>query len=352
MKITFKIICKYTLQFLALWSFLFSGFSAAGYIEKQVLHAKTLENNLLGIDPKREVLIYLPDSYANNIKRYPVVYYFHNKWWSNTQLFGEGYNLKSVLDSAIKAGKLDEVIVVAGDFTSPQDGAFYSDAPSSGRWLSHINDELIPFIEENYRTQNGLRIGVGDFFGGYAVMRLAMDFPGIFTAVYAMHPVGTDEGEVSNTTLPDWRTLNTAQSWEELSGNNYNRVFMAMAQAYLPNPNKPPFYADLMIELKDEQLVVNSDNVRKLYQNFLLRDLVPYKSEALKQLSAFYIDWGRIDPTVNHVQGNQRFTRLLLNYGVEHEAEEYNGGPWDKTWGEGGRIHTRVLPFIQKVIQQ
>lgn len=322
----------------------------AGSLEVKNLLAKSLEENVIGINPKRDIRVYLPTSYQSGQQRYPVVFYFHNMFWSNKQLFGEGNAFTSLLDFAIQKGELDEVIVVAGDFRAPNNGTFYGNSPSSGRWLDHITQELIPYIDQQYRTLPNKRIGLGDFFGGYAVLRLAMDYPGIFTAIYSMHPVGTATGETLLHSKPDWHAMNTATSWEELQGNVFSTVFMVMAQTYLPNPQKPPFYADMMVELKQGGLVINSENVRLLRSRFLLLEQVPFKAEALKQLKAFKMDWGRLDTNPDHVYGNRKFTQILMDYGVDHEAEEYNGGPFNKMWGEQGRVRSEVFPFIQKVL--
>jgi len=152
---------------------------------------------------------------------------------------------------------------------------------------------------------------------------------------------------------PDWKVMNTAQTWEELEqANQYSPIFMFMAQAFLPNAKKPPFYANLMVELVGDELVVNAANVKKLRDNFLLDEMVPNKASALRQLHAFKMDWGRLDNNPDHVYANQKFTRLLSEYGVNHEAEEYNGGPWDKLWGEYGRVRTDMLPFFQRALMQ
>jgi hypothetical protein len=49
------------------------------------------------------------------------------------------------------------------------------------------------------------------------------------------------------------------------------------------------------------------------------------------------------------VYSNQAFTHKLNEYGVVHEAEEYNG-TWsdDANWGVNGRVTTEVLPFFQQ----
>ena len=41
-------------------------------------------------------------------------------------------------------------------------------------------------------------------------------------------------------------------------------------------------------------------------------------------------------------------TRDLDELGIEHEAEEFRGLPWDKYWSDDGRAYTKVLPFIAR----
>src|SRR5581483_3990346 len=52
--------------------------SAQGTIEKITVHGKSLEGNLEGDSPDRDVWVYLPPSYAaDQARRYPVVYLLH-----------------------------------------------------------------------------------------------------------------------------------------------------------------------------------------------------------------------------------------------------------------------------------
>src|SRR5437870_877237 len=49
-----------------------------GNVEHIKVHGKSLEGNLEGDSPDRDVFVYLPPSYAaNNGQRYPVVYLLH-----------------------------------------------------------------------------------------------------------------------------------------------------------------------------------------------------------------------------------------------------------------------------------
>ena len=43
---------------------------------------------------------------------------------------------------------------------------------------------------------------------------------------------------------------------------------------------------------------------------------------------------------------NQAFTHKLNEFGIPHEAEEYNGVWGTGNWGVDGRVYTEVLPFF------
>lgn len=313
-------------------------------IEEFTITSAALSGNLIGLNPDRNIRVYLPASYVKGKKRYPVIYYFHSLGWSNEKFFADG-NVQRTLDNAINSKKLIDCILVAGDFTGPGLGSFYSNAISSGRWIDHITQELIPAIDQRFRTTT-TRAAVGDMIGAYAAIKLAMDYPGLFSSVYAMHPFGTATGETLMHSRPDWKQMNLAREWKDLESNIYSRVFMQMAQAYLPNPDKPPFYADLMVELQGDKLIVNANNVARLQQAFLLDARLPARANNLRQLAGFKMDWGRYDDNPDHVYANQKFTRMLEDYGVTHQAEEYSGNAWNQYWQGEERFKNEVIPFL------
>lgn len=324
---------------------------ASSEIKEFTLASTALSENLIGLNPERKVRVYLPASYVKGNKKYPVIYYFHSLGWSNEKFFTDG-NVQRTLDEAIKHGKLVDCILVAGDFTGPGLGSFYSNATSSGRWMDHITQELIPTIDQRFRTQQSThaRAAVGDMIGAYAAIKLAMDYPGLFGSVYAMHPFGTATGETLMHSRPDWKQMNIAHGWKDLESNMYSRVFMLMAQAYLPNPNKPPFYADLMVELQGNKLIVNASNVARLQQDFLLDARLPARANNLRQLQGFKMDWGRYDDNPDHVYANQKFTRMLDDFGVTHQAEEFSGNAWNQYWEGEERFKHEVIPFLNRYL--
>jgi hypothetical protein len=93
--------------------------------------------------------------------------------------------------------------------------------------------------------------------------------------------------------------------------------------------------------------VVDPKVTERLRNNFLLESMVPLYAANLKSLRGFKFDWSRSDTNYDHVYSNQAFTHKLNEFGIAHEAEEYNGA-WGGNWGEDGRVYTDVLPFFAR----
>lgn len=322
---------------------------AGGQVVDAIVTSQHLKDNLIGIAPERHLKIYLPAGYDTSAQRYPVIYFFHSILRNNKQIFEDGV-VKALLDKSSDQKVTGKVIVVVGDFSTPHIGTFFANTPESGRWLDHTIDELVPYIDRNYRTlaNRNSRGLAGEHLGGYAALKLGMLYPEKFSVVYALHPFGTGAGLTPMIGRPIWHKINRASSWKDLDGDIYAQVFMAMAQSYLPNPRKPPFYADQITELREGKAVPIAANIERLQSTFLLDQLVPRYAENLKKLTAIKFDWGRHDTNPDHVYGNQVFSRKLNEYGVPHFAEEYDGNQWEKNWIDGGRVIDSMMPFFHR----
>jgi hypothetical protein len=323
----------------------------SGTIVELTMQSQALADNLVGLDATRRLKVYLPPGYDDR-RRYPVLYYFHNMNWSARQLFEEN-QLNQFVDRAIAQGRLGEIIVVAGDFSTPSGINFFGNDRVAGRWIDHIATELVPLVDQRFRTlaTPGSRGLTGDFFGGFAALKVAMLHPGKFGAVYALHPVGTGTGLQPGRWRPDWKRVHEARRWEDLRDIPYATVFVAMAQAYLPNPSRPPFYCDFMVEPRNGELLPVPEHIATLYSRFLLDAQLMQRAAALTHLNALKIDWGRYDPVPGHVYANQAFTRKLEEYGVPHFAEEYSGNEWNQLWTPHGRVEMDLLPFFASFLE-
>lgn len=292
----------------------------------------------------------MPPSYLDSEKSYPVVYYFHNVYSNPDQIFKKN-NLADLMERGFDNNVVKELIFVAADFSSPTTGSMYENSITSGRWLDFITNELVPFIDKKFRTLNNKnsRALVGHFMGGRGAFKLAMLYPNIFGMVYALHPVATGSGYLPRNYISiDWEKIHEAKSFKELDGTGRTQFFTAICQAFLPNPNRPPFYCDFHFETENGELKYNPVNARKEQKGFHLDETLDEYAENLRSMKAITFDWGRFDETQAHVISNRRFSKKLEELGIAHEAEEFNGNPFDQYWKEYGRFYTRILPFLAR----
>ena len=319
----------------------------AGSVESHTIVSRALSENRVDLDPARRIRVYLPDSYRNSDRRYPVLYYIP---------FGQQMldhpNSINLFDSAIAGGRIGEFILVTGDFSTPHTINFFGNNTVTGHWLDFIKRELVTYIDHHYRTLTSAssRGICGHFLGGYAALKLAMLHPETFNSVYALHPVATDTGERSMLWIPNWQEIHAAKTYADLQAP-YSNPFVAMAQAHLPNPKRPPFYANFIVEKDGDELLPNTEHFHQLNQNFLLADLTPRYRSNLKALRAIGFDWGRNDYNQAHVYGARKYVVALEDYGLRPEAVEHSGDGWDYDFSDYGHINMRMLPFFARYLE-
>jgi S-formylglutathione hydrolase FrmB len=318
------------------------------------IHSACIARNIVGINPIRRMVVYLPVGYDESKDRYPVLYFFSNTFESYRDVFDKK-GAKSLFDRAIASGAIGKFILVDLEMTTETSPgpwgygiSWYVNSPVTGNWEDFVIKEAIPYIDANFRTrpERDSRGITGEFIGAYGAIRLGMRHPDVFGAVYAMHPVGTGSGVRLMQTIPNWDLLANAKTLDE--GKKDPTVFLFIFQAFLPNPNNPPLFIDLEAHKEKDRFIIDAKLNERLRNNFYLETMIPQFADNLKSLRGFKFDWSRNDPNYDHVYANQAFTHKLNDFGIVHEAEEYNGTWGESYWGDEGRVVTDVLPFFQR----
>jgi enterochelin esterase-like enzyme len=320
-----------------------------GTVMTEKLVSAILRENHIGLDVNRVIKVYLPPGYATSGKSYPVIYYCHNLNWSSEQLFADG-NLVKLMERGFASGVVKEFILVAADYSTPTVGSWFENSATTGNWLDFTVKELVPFIDNRFRTirHRNSRGVAGDFVGGRGALMFAMRYPDLFSVAYALHPVATGTGSTPMAWKTNWQKIHQAKEFKDLDGWDFTWPYVTISQAFLPNPNRPPFYCDFMVEMENGSPKLNLEHAEKLKAGFLLDHLLSANADNLRTMRGIGFDWARYDPNQDHVVANQNFTRKLDELGIDHQAEEYRGDPWNKNWTDNGRFYTRLLPFFAK----
>src|ERR1700688_2973569 len=102
-----------------------------GTVEHIKVHGKSLEGNLEGDSPDRDVLVYLPPSYASSPnRRYPVLYFLHG-YGAHAETYWNSLAVASAADETSKNGTAREMIIVLPDAYTVYDGSMFSNSPTT-----------------------------------------------------------------------------------------------------------------------------------------------------------------------------------------------------------------------------
>src|SRR5436190_3596927 len=113
----------------------------------------SLKSKILNMD--RKYAIYLPPGYETSQRSYPVLYLLHGGGDDQTGWvqFGE---VQNIADKAIREGIATPMIIVMPDAFTIRKG-FSNDIKNTWRYEDFFFQELIPFIEKNYRAKTEKR---------------------------------------------------------------------------------------------------------------------------------------------------------------------------------------------------
>ncbi len=343
----------------------------SGIVVNATVHSPALVGNLLGDAPDRPVAIYLPPGYASSTSRFPVIYLLHG--FGSTSKATEAWtkggwaNVPKMMDRLIGAGKIQKMIVVMPDASSKLGGAFYTNSIAAGNWEDFITRDLVSDIDVHYRTIRGAssRGIAGHSMGGYGALKLAMKHPDIYGAVYGLSACCMEWGGEISAANPAWdktvgfRTLDDVAAAQDLivkSGDNFKDpevpraflalVFTALSAAWSPDPERLPFYADLLVEGSGDARKVSEVQQARWSANMPVAMLDQYRSN-LARLHAIAFDVGSQDENRHIRDGARDFDAGLTRNGVPHEFEQYDGTHMSRI---GERLETKALPFFSRTL--
>jgi pimeloyl-ACP methyl ester carboxylesterase len=337
---------KHLLLLLLSSSFLCNAQTIQGTVVTDSIYSRHLENQM-GESPTRPVSVYLPPGYEESNLNYPVIYFLHGFTGDNTIL---SY-MAEILDYAIAVKRIRPFIMVVPDQKTTYGGSFYSNSGVFGNWEDFTVDDLVDYMDKNYRTiPNKESRGItGHSMGGYGALKIAMHHPDIFNTVYAISPgaltIVREYGPNSDT----FKELSTISTLEELKNTYFGSVMVAFGRSWSPNPNNPPFYCDFPFEYEGDRLTVHQDVLQKWYNNMPLH-MIDEHLDNLQKLNAIKLDWGRNAGERFTLQCDM-FSQRLENVGIQHFAEEYIGTHVSDIYTEQGRIPQQVLPFFDEYLK-
>jgi S-formylglutathione hydrolase FrmB len=308
---------------------------ATGRWDEVSFTSTVLQGNPLGDPHVRPLWVYLPPGYDDEPdRRWPSVYVIQGmigrvEAWFNVQPFSK--NFPQMVDELAPA-----CIVVLVDAFTAVGGSQFVDSPATGRYHTYLCDEVVPWVDANYRTlaareHRGIQ---GKSSGGYGAMITPMLRPDLFGGL-ATH---AGDALFEHCYLRDFPVAVRAlrekydgswdRFWEDFRSGR--PVFTdkdepvllntyAMAACYSANDDGS---IDFPFDLTTGQLVP------EVWERWLEWDPVrraPRHAETLRELRAVWIDSGKDDEYFLDL-GAIAFRDVLTDIGVEEiEFELFPG---------------------------
>lgn len=339
-----------------------------GTIVTEIIHSPSLEGNLLGDPADRTVNVYLPKSYFTHPnKKFPVIYFLHGIPCGENMLiapepfeiFRQVANLAAPVDfpevgftewlnNLIDNEGMKEAIIVMPDTRTLFGLSTYNNSVIFGNQEDYIVNDLVSFIDNHYRTISHFnwRAITGVSAGAGGALSLAMKHPKVFRYVAALSPDHFPEQTVlaiasfMPTEDETWASMGAPAG--PIPYNPYepfkfiNNVAYALAQAWLPNPDNPPYFCDLPFSYVDGQPVINPELMAKWDSQNLIA-LAQNNRIGLIQLKTIYFDCGVYDD-LGMYQPNVILDNVLTEMNVKHQFETYEGTHISNLYDRLGKV--------------
>ncbi|MDN3642012.1 alpha/beta hydrolase [Lutimonas halocynthiae] len=328
-------------------------------LEVKEFTSEALLNNPIGNPDVRKMQVYLPKGYdPSNAKKYPVVYLLHSlpfteesfispetwdPWIGGASPF-QTYpdfpenGFKNWIDGLIDSGLIDPMIIVMPNAESMYGFSWYSNSELNGGFEDYIVNDLVSFIDSNYRTfanKDG-RAVIGVSQGGYGAVKIGMQHPDKF-GVIAGH-----SGMLYLDGILTWGQLLLDENPDGFVGPHPDKfltsAMYSMSAAWSPNMNNPPFMVDLPFAYPSGAIIPTVRDRMLKHDVFTMLDTY---LDNMKSLNGIFIDCGELDE-LGMTGIVNAFCLKMDAMGVEHTYETFNGGHFDQLYSRLERSLTFV----------
>lgn len=304
-------------------------FESEGRFEEVTFESEVLKGNPLGDPHGRPLWVYLPPGYEDDPqRRYPAVYQIQGltgqlDMWRNRSAFRK--NFPELADELFASGEAPPAVVVWVDCWTSLGGSQFLDSPGTGRYHTYLCDEVVPWVDANYRTlaareHRGI---AGKSSGGYGAMVTPMLRPDLWGGL-ATH---AGDALFENCYLPEFRESARAlrdeyegsidKFWEDFRSRP---AFSKETDFVLANDwcMAACYSADEDGTVRLPYDPATGELIPEVWERWLAWDpvrMVPGHADALRGMKAIYIDAGKKDEWYLDL-GAEAFRRALEAIGV------------------------------------
>jgi len=321
--------------------------------------SKVLEGAPLLKSSQRDLAVYLPPEYSDK-KKYPSFYILSawgnrpSKYLSDDSVFGE--SLPKQFDRMITEGQIEPSVLVFPDGSTPIGCSQYIDSAASGPHLTHLCEEIVPFIDKTYSTlaSSEARGVLGHSSGGFGALHLGFQRPDVFSYLCSASGDSFFELNLLSALIPCLQELDRSGSIEKFleeflahpnpgslgSSKMMAMMLLSLAPCYAPAPGKAPLHGELFFDIQTGK--INPSVWKKYLEWDPVRAAQKY-SHHIKKLKLILLDAGKNDEFGSQY-GHRQLHDELKNLGANVELTEFSGR-------HSGHNH-RFVERIQKIQNQ
>jgi S-formylglutathione hydrolase FrmB len=227
------------------------------------------------------------------------------------------------------------MIAVMPDCFTYYGGSQYINSTATGRYEDYLTEELVPFVDENFRTiaERDSRAVMGKSSGGYGSLIMGLRHADIFGLVCSTSGDAYFEFCYPNDFPAAFRAIKgdpagyMKRLWaEERKPKDFHPALNTIGMAACYSPDGASF--DMPFDLETGE--IREDVWSRWLEHDPVR-LVEKHVENLKSLNLLYIDAGTRDE-FNLDIGARVLSRKLAEFGVDHLHEEFDDGHFNITY--------------------
>jgi hypothetical protein len=337
--------------------------SLAGSLDRLVVESELLAGNPLGDPHRRPLYVYRsPGVQGAGDTRVPSIYLIQGysgqvDMWLSRSAFEP--TVVERIDAMFADGDCPDAVIVFVDAWTSLGGSQFLNSSSTGPYLDHLCDEIIPFIDERYpalagRDHRGI---AGKSSGGYGAMVVPMLRPdafgalashagdALFEACYARDfPVIArklrDNFDGSFEVLLDRLAEEPSFNWSRYG----DAISMyAYACAYTPDPDHP---GKPLLPFDVATGRIKDDIWARWLELDPVRMAEPH-GDALRSMRRIYLDAGKQDEFYLDL-GAQAFAAELTRLDIAHTLDLFEGGHGGLSYRYPGAIRELVLALGER----
>jgi S-formylglutathione hydrolase FrmB len=297
----------------------------AGRFDEHVFVSEALRGNPLDDPHERPLWVYVPPGYDDEPeRRFPSIYVIQGytgqlEMWRNRTPWARTF--PELADDVFREGAPPCVVVWVDAWTAIG-GSQFLDSPAVGRYHTYLCDEVVPWVDERYRTlqRPESRAIAGKSSGGYGAMVTALLRPELFGAL-ATH---AGDALFEHCYLPDFRSaLRTLRDRYDGSWERFWEDFRARPGVLKPGDHDVINTYGMAAAYSDGELPFDEagelrDDVWARWLEWDPVRMARARPEAVRAWRAVWIDSGKSDEYYLDL-GAEAFRRAIQEAGFAGE---------------------------------